>query len=161
MSVDRFWAKVDKNGPVPAHRPDLGPCWLWTGYRYPKGYGRASDPRVASRQTYAHRLAWELTNGPIPDGMQVLHACDNPPCCNPAHLSLGSNLENVRDREAKGRGALVGGVPRPRPSADQCRRGHPLDAANTYVAPNGHRECRICARARVDRYRARRGRTHS
>jgi len=89
----RFWAKVAKSDG----------CWLWTGARASNGYGsfRFADRPCA---TAAHRAAWELACGPIPHGMHVLHRCDNPPCVNPAHLFLGTHLENVRDREAKGRG---------------------------------------------------------
>lgn len=72
-------------------------CVVWTGRRDEKGYGRAGRRK-------AHRVAWETANGPIPTGLCVLHRCDNPPCCNPAHLFLGTQLDNVRDREAKGRG---------------------------------------------------------
>lgn len=57
----------------------------------------------------ANRAAWVLVNGPIPDGMLVCHHCDNPPCCNPAHLFLGTNSDNIADRDAKGRQARVPG----------------------------------------------------
>lgn len=97
--AERFWRKVDKNGPTPAHRPDLGPCWPWTAYRNGKGYGR----RAAPGDTYAHRLAYALAYGPVPAGLWVLHRCDNPPCCNPAHLFLGTNMDNMRDMAEKGR----------------------------------------------------------
>src|SRR5690348_9330916 len=66
----RFWAKVNK---TPT-------CWLWTGKPNTKGYGRFG---INYRIVAAHRFAWEITNGPIPDGLAVLHRCDNPPCCNP------------------------------------------------------------------------------
>lgn len=82
-----FWAQVHKSGD----------CWEWKGKRYPSGYGRHS-------KFYAHRVAYELVHGPIPAGMFVCHRCDNPPCCNPAHLFLGTPEDNAKDRERKGRG---------------------------------------------------------
>ncbi|KKL76482.1 hypothetical protein LCGC14_2044430 [marine sediment metagenome] len=85
----------------------LGPngCLEFQGFRNPKGYGRiAQGPGEKPRIVNAHRVAWEAAFGPIPDGMDVLHSCDNPPCCNPEHLFLGTNDDNVADRSAKGRG---------------------------------------------------------
>jgi hypothetical protein len=76
-------------------------CHLWTGFRDPKGYGLMTVNGVVRA---AHRVAWERANGPIPQGMIVMHTCDNPPCCNPKHLKLGTQAENVRDRIEKGRG---------------------------------------------------------
>jgi hypothetical protein len=75
-------------------------CWPWTGSCTRHGYGKLSATEVA------HRVAWELTNGPIPSGLCVLHRCDNPPCCNPAHLFLGTRSDNVADMVAKGRAAV-------------------------------------------------------
>jgi hypothetical protein len=77
-------------------------CHLWTATRQATGYGRMAIDR---RTRPAHRVAWELANGPIPPGMVVMHkVCDNPPCCNPAHLAIGAQADNNRDRFAKGRG---------------------------------------------------------
>ncbi len=76
-------------------------CWEWNGYRGPKGHGQFTSYGVSSR--LAHRVAWEFTNGPVPDGLCVLHRCDNPPCCNPDHLFLGTIADNNRDMFEKGR----------------------------------------------------------
>lgn len=74
-------------------------CWEWQGMRQPFGYGMVS---AYGRPISTHRLSWWLRHGD-PGGLHVLHRCDNPPCCNPAHLFLGTNLDNIRDRVAKGR----------------------------------------------------------
>lgn len=93
--AERFWAKV-RRGP-----PDE--CWEWTADTV-QGYGRLSVGGRAGRVELAHRMAWVLTNGPIvPDTLFVCHRCDNPPCCNPAHLFLGTNQDNVTDMIQKGR----------------------------------------------------------
>lgn len=88
-----FWSKVDRSAP--------GGCWLWKQAPIANGYGRTT---VGYRRVLAHRLAWELTHGAIPDGLCVLHRCDVRLCVNPAHLFLGI-ADNNADRDAKGRGA--------------------------------------------------------
>jgi hypothetical protein len=96
----RFWKKIDKNGPVPAHCQELGPCWIWLTYKDEHGRGQIDTSKGLR---HAHKVSWELHNGPVPDGMCVLHRCDNMGCPNPAHLRLGTQLENIQDKIAKGR----------------------------------------------------------
>lgn len=93
LAVDmyhRFWSKVSKTQS----------CWVWTASKNADGYGSFAISRVTHR---AHRVAWILTNGEIPDGLQVLHRCDNPSCVNPDHLFLGTVRDNSRDMITKGR----------------------------------------------------------
>jgi len=94
---DRLWKRVDKSG-----GPDA--CWEWQGYRTKHGYGQIKrGPGLPAVVT--SRAAYEATYGPIPDGLHVLHMCDNPPCCNPAHLMLGTPKSNSDDKISKGRHA--------------------------------------------------------
>lgn len=141
---ERFWEKVNKDGPIPEFRPDLGPCWLWEASCDQYGYGRLGvwkKGKTVPRQAY--RIAYELSVGPIADGLTLDHLCRVPACVNPAHLEPVTKSENER----RGlRGVLT----------THCPQGHPYDAANTYVDPKGGRRCRICARtANRERYRSR------
>lgn len=89
---ERFWAKVDKS--------NLSGCWLWLGARAGIGnYGVIWD----GRQKRAHRVIWEMLNGPIPEGFDLCHHCDNPLCVNPSHLFLGTRSANNNDSVRKGR----------------------------------------------------------
>jgi hypothetical protein len=90
----RFWHKVQIKGP--------DQCWPWRGTTPAFGHGQfVADGKVV----YAHRFAWQLTNGTVPSGLCVLHKCDVPECVNPQHLFLGSREENLTDMRAKGRGS--------------------------------------------------------
>lgn len=124
----RFLAHVNKDGPLPDSRPDLGPCWLWTGAIQSEGYGMI---RIDDRAVYAHRLSVEISRGDVPIGMDVDHLCRNRGCVNPDHLEAVSHATNIR------RGARSALAP-------NCPQGHAFDAANTYINAKGHRQCRAC-----------------
>lgn len=93
--AERFWPKVDTSGGPSA-------CWNWTASKKSGGYGKFSKGGD-NGWMLAHRAAWEMTNGPIAVGAVVCHSCDNPSCCNPAHLFLGTQAENLSDMRRKGR----------------------------------------------------------
>ena len=106
----RFWGRVDKSGGKKS-------CWLYQGFRKWDGYGWLC---YKGRYMTAHRRAWTLVFGEPQVGKQVLHRCDNPPCCNPAHLWLGTHEDNMHDRTAKGR-TRCGGGPLPLIHKDRIR----------------------------------------
>lgn len=94
--LQRFWARIDRSGGEQS-------CWVWRGSGDADGYGRI---RFNDHTEQAHRVSWQLENGAIPEGMVVRHkVCDNPPCVNPAHLMLGTKLDNARDAIEKRRHA--------------------------------------------------------
>lgn len=87
-------------------------CWEWVGAKNEAGYGQIYSG-YPGRRLYAHRVAWEMANKPIPAGMQVRHRCDNPRCVRPSHLELGTDAENRRDMAARNRGCRSrSGMPR-------------------------------------------------
>jgi predicted XRE-type DNA-binding protein len=99
----RLWNKTIKGGP--------DECWEWQGSKHRFGHGRIGAGPGTRRLLYTHRLSWEIHNGPIPEGMCVLHRCDNPPCSNPDHLFLGTKADNTADMKSKGRAS--GGAKKP------------------------------------------------
>lgn len=99
----RFWNKVNKNGTIPNHMPELGRCWIWTGCALLKGYGQIRIGGVGSPMHLAHRVSWIIAHGAIPDGFNVLHKCDNSGCVRPDHLWIGTQMDNVVDMISKGR----------------------------------------------------------
>jgi hypothetical protein len=100
--AERFWPKVDRSGGPAA-------CWPWLAHIDKNGYGRINSGGTGGRCLLASHVAWELTHGPIPPGLFVLHNCpggDNPACVNPAHLWLGTQRDNMRDMHRKGRASV-------------------------------------------------------
>jgi len=133
--AERFWAKVDKTGD----------CWLWTASKYHDGYGQF---RVGDRPRRAHRVAYELVRGPIPDGLVLDHLCRVHACVNPDHLEPVTDKVNI----ARGR-AREASLAR-RNAKTHCVNGHELTDQNIYIRRNGLRECRTCLNAASRRYRA-------
>lgn len=140
----RFFAKVDKNGPVPAHCPELGPCWIWTAAASELGYGRFywdGELWVASRFAYVYFVT------AIPDDVEVRHRCDNPSCVNPAHLIPGTHLDNMQDMVERGR--------QWRKDWKQCGHGHDLTLPGTVLHQGFADRCRECCRERSYQKRVR------
>lgn len=92
-----FWSKVDQQGP--------SDCWEWKASKNRDGYGQFW---IGNTFIPAHRYVWEFKNDTIPDGYQILHHCDNPSCCNPNHLFLGTHSDNMNDKMLKGRSKKIG-----------------------------------------------------
>lgn len=131
----RFWEKVDRSG-----GPDS--CWLWTARTSNRGYGWF---HVDGRDRQAHRYAYELQVGPIPDGLELDHLCRNHSCVNPRHLEAVTHRENMR------RSISLATV---NAAKTHCPQGHPYDEGNTLRRSDGGRGCRSCASASsASRYR--------
>lgn len=94
--IARFWSHVDIRG--------AEECWPWKR-ACTHGYGRFSVGGRRGRLAIASRVAYEIKNGPLPIGAEVLHSCDNPPCCNPAHLNAGTQSQNMAEMVQRGRSA--------------------------------------------------------
>ena len=125
--TDKFWRGVQKTDS----------CWLWTGSKQPNGYGyiHAKYNNAGRVNLKAHRVAYELLVGPIPDGLVIDHLCNNRGCVNPEHLRPSTNRDNV----------LRGASPCAKNAAKtHCKRGHSFSLDNTYVRPSGERECLTC-----------------
>ena len=121
--AERFWAKVRK---TPT-------CWIWTA-ALDDGYGQFW---YDGRMVRAHRFAYELVIGPIPDGLEPDHLCENTACVNPDHLEPVTHQENM----------LRGNNPVAKNAAKtRCNLGHLLSGSNLYIHPNGGRRCRECSR---------------
>lgn len=132
----RFWAKVEVR--------DSG-CWEWVASRSVSGYGWF---KVRGKSRNAHREACSAFHGEAPEGAVAMHACDNPPCVNPEHLTWGSRTDNLEDAISKGR--------RTYHRKTTCPRGHAYSDENTYINPGGAQTCRECYRGHWRRWNERR-----
>lgn len=128
--IERFLSHVDQTDG----------CWNWTGYRDKRGYGKASNGNRT--KDWAHRVAYRLFVGPIPDGLTLDHLCCNVSCVRPDHLEAVTRRENIR---------------RANPERTLCKHGHSLADAYVEVTPAGfpHKKCATCVRERVRRYNQR------
>jgi len=148
---ERFWAKVDKNVPIPDYVPDyapeLGPCWIWTGGTDANGYGILVEERPEQdgmrrrKKHLAHRWGFERFVGKVPDGLELDHLCRVTACVN-----FERHLEPVTHKENQRRGTSPMAL---NTRKTHCLRGHEFTIANTYVGPTaGDRTCRECAKQR-------------
>ena len=130
-------------------------CWEWGGKRNGEGYGIVYALRHGLRGARAHRVMYELHVGPIPEGEEIRHKCDNPPCVNPDHLEPGTHLMNMDDMTMRGRSPMAY-----ENRENRCKNGHDMTAHGAFkiVAPRGkrpYRTCVECARRRSREYQAR------
>jgi HNH endonuclease len=140
---ERFWSKVNRHGPVPPHRSDLGECWLWTrgrsqGNRYGSFYP-GPDKTRRGHSVPAHAWAWEEANGPMPDGLEPDHLCRVTLCVRPSHLEAVTHKENM----ARSQGSIW----QLRRERTHCAKGHSFDAV--IYGSNGEflrRSCLTCKR---------------
>lgn len=143
---ERFWKKVDKNGPIPEHRPELGPCWVWMGILNNWHYGHF---RFNGKRYLTHKFAWKIKRGEVPLGKELDHLCNLPKCVNPNHLEAVTHQENMR----RGLNSPTGTNFR----KTHCIYRHEFNQENTEIRYNGFRRCKICHRrqylARYYRFR--------
>lgn len=126
-------------------RPADSNCWLWTGAKMSRGYGTFS---IGVKTYRAHRIAYEIAKGPIPEGKFVCHTCDVRDCVNPAHLWIGTVTDNAQDMMRKNRFVNHQTI------KTVCKRGHPYAGENLIITKKGERACRTCKRIK-DRKRIR------
>ena len=126
-TIARFYSRIRK---TPSG------CWEWTGSLMPNGYGQFRG----FGQQYAHRVSYVIHHGPLMTNACVMHKCDNRPCVNPSHLSMGTLDDNNQDMFRKGRGK------KGKRYVSHCPQGHMYDDLNTLVRKSGARTCRTCKR---------------
>ena len=138
-AAERFWEAVNKEGPLPEQRPELGQCWIWLRKPNHDGYGIFSEGM-------AHRWSYMQARGEIPNGLEIDHLCSVRLCVRPSHLEAVTHIENIRRGNNHNR------------AKTSCRNGHPYTAENTYTpAGSSARICRVCGRVNSERRRRKAG----
>ncbi len=136
---DRTMARVNKSGPVSPIRPDLGPCWIWTGCLNRQGYGQV-NVGLREGRALVHRVVFTRIVGRIDAGLDLDHLCRTPACCNPKHLEPVTHQENIA------RGEFGATLRRKFASMTHCRNGHERSGDNIRMTKEGRRRCRACCR---------------
>ena len=148
-TTNRFWSKVDKNGPLFKDTP----CWLWTAAKGKAGYGLFSyGGRKSPHLVLTHRITYQLLVGPIPVGLELDHLCRNTICCSPQHLEAVTHRENMIRGNVHSNG-------REQAAKTHCPQGHPYDLFNT-IYKKGSRYCRECHRLYMKRWHLRHPKSH-
>lgn len=152
---NRFWSKVDRSGD----------CWLWQAALGQDGYGkfqisgrgsRFQGDRQWQKTVRAHRLTWELVNGECPRGLYILHSCDAPACCDPAHLSPGTQALNIKQASERGR-LLTGAEHAARRRMPRGERHYKATISDADVSQMralkvaGHRNCDLARQFKITR----------
>jgi hypothetical protein len=132
--IARFWRKVNKNGPIPQCKPELGPCWIWTAYLDAKGYGQFSLNGLLDR---THRFSYLLSKGEVPYGYELDHLCRNPSCVRPSHLEAVTHRVNM----LRGKSPMIISH-----LTKTCKRGHRVVGKNAIYFPKSpdKRRCKKC-----------------
>lgn len=120
-------------------------CWEWQGFKYQSRNSRSWYGTVSCRgkKGRVHRVAYHLVHGPIPEGVLIMHLCDNSICCNPDHLKAGTTQENLKDAAAKGSYRFHAS------HYTRCKWGHEFTPENTNIDSRGFRQCKTCGRIRM------------
>jgi hypothetical protein len=141
--LERFLAKIDRSSGPNA-------CWLWLGWKTPFGHGQYKFGPQGAVPWKAHRLAWALVNGEIPEGHHIHHKCNNPSCVNPSHLEPVTPREHVIEKTLTSVSAICA-------AKTHCQNGHEFNEENARFTKNGKRVCRICnsawQKAKLAKYR--------
>lgn len=133
----RFWDKVNKNGPIPVHKPTLGKCWVWTGALDTGGYGRLlGEGGRSGHPILAHYFLWTKKHGQVPKGKELDHLCRNRACVRDSHVEPVTRQINL----LRGIGFVA-----KQAAQTSCIHGHPFTETNTYHW-HGHRGCKTCRR---------------
>ena len=143
--MQRFWSKVNKNGPIPSFNTKLGKCWIWQAAIFKSGYGAFG---YLGKVVRAHRMAYLLKKGEIPAGLDLDHLCHVRRCVNPSHLEAVSRSVNLN----RGFGPDI--ASRRWRLVKSCNRGHKYTPSNTRIYRNRYRICRQCARDSIRQRRS-------